>query len=79
MRKGLRRLEIWLPDNHWLWALPPGQRAAKVREALDTEGRLARIEERLRNIEQTLQPGQVLPTARREVPDTEEFLSAFIL
>ena len=79
MRKGMRRLEIWLPDNHWLWTLPPGQRAARVREALDAEGRLAKIEERLRNIEQTLQPGRVLPAAKQEMPNAEEFLSAFTL
>jgi len=78
MRKGLRRLEIWLPDNHWLWTLPPGQRAARVREALNTEGRLARIEERLRNLEQMLsQPSQAVPAVKQEIPDAEEFLSAF--
>lgn len=41
-RKGLRRLEIWLPEVHPIWELPAGRRAEKVRELLDLALRLER-------------------------------------
>lgn len=50
-REGLKRLEIWLPDNHPVWQYPPGQRAPMAREMLDLalylEKRLRRLEEKL--------------------------------
>jgi len=39
-RKGLRRLDLWLPEDHPIWNLPSGRRAEKVRELLDLALRL---------------------------------------
>lgn len=39
-RKGLRRLDLWLPDNHPIWDLPPGRRAERARELIDLGLRL---------------------------------------
>jgi hypothetical protein len=50
-RPGYRRLELWLPDGHPLWSLPPRTRSAYARALLDiglaVERRLAGIEEKL--------------------------------
>ncbi|RJX20163.1 MAG: hypothetical protein C4575_07030 [Desulforudis sp.] len=61
VRKGLRRLDLWIPDNHPVFGLPPKTRANWIRQALDLtaaleehmeaiESRLSRIEGRLADI-----------------------------
>lgn len=58
VRKGLRRLEIWIPDNHPVFDLPPKARSKWVRQVLDLavllEGRLGDLERRLAGIEERL-------------------------
>ena len=34
MRKG-KKIEVYLPDNHPIFLIPPGKRSRKVREALE--------------------------------------------
>ncbi|MGB9887621.1 MAG: hypothetical protein ACPLRW_11585 [Moorellales bacterium] len=47
-REGLKRLEIWLPEGHWLFDLPTGRRAQRVRELLDLAANLEAGMEALR-------------------------------
>ena len=70
-RKGLKRLELWLPETHFIWGAPPGCRATLARSylnlapALEAQGemlrealsRLARLEERLAALEARLGAG----------------------
>lgn len=46
-----KRLELWLPVDHPLFDYPPGQRATRAKELLDTA---LRLEERLAGIEKQL-------------------------
>ncbi|WP_027716933.1 hypothetical protein [Desulfovirgula thermocuniculi] len=76
-RKGLRRLELWLPDNHFIWAAPPGYRAALARSYLNLAplleaqsemlrealSRLARLEEKLAALEARMEAGGALGQA----------------
>lgn len=39
-RKGMRRLDLWLPEDHPIWRFPAGQRTQKVRELIDLGLRL---------------------------------------
>lgn len=41
-RKGLRRLDLWLPEHHPIWSLPVGRRAERARELIDLGLRLER-------------------------------------
>jgi hypothetical protein len=50
-RKGLRRLDLWLPYNHPIFERSPGARAAVAREWLDVGARLAEVERRLAEVE----------------------------
>jgi phage shock protein A len=34
-RRGLRRLDLWLPADHWIWTKPKGSRAAVAKECLE--------------------------------------------
>ncbi|MBO8128924.1 MAG: hypothetical protein H0Z39_06965 [Peptococcaceae bacterium] len=46
-----KRLEVFIDEKHAIWKYPPGQRAARVREALDLAGK---IEDILGNISSRL-------------------------
>ncbi|MGB9782606.1 MAG: hypothetical protein ACPLSY_05005 [Moorellaceae bacterium] len=50
-RPGHRRLELWLPDGHPLWSLPPRTRSAYARALLDLglmlEHRFSTVEKKL--------------------------------
>lgn len=50
-KKKFKRLELWLPVGHPLFHYPPGQRATRAKELLDTAFKL---EERLAGIEKQL-------------------------
>lgn len=43
-RKGLRRVEFWLPVNHPIFSFPAGRRSERVRELVDLG---LRLEQRL--------------------------------
>jgi hypothetical protein len=47
---GMRRLEIIIPDDHPIFARPPGSRAKIAREWLDLGARLSAIEQGLKDI-----------------------------
>lgn len=51
-RKGLRRLDLWLPDTHPLFRVPPRQRSARVRELLDLA---LRLDDHLRAIREAIE------------------------
>ncbi|MGB9860586.1 MAG: hypothetical protein ACPLQP_11695 [Moorellaceae bacterium] len=61
-RPGHRRFELWLPDGHPLWSLPPRTRSAYARALLDfglaVERRLAAIEEKLDRLMDALAAGR---------------------
>lgn len=40
MKKGYRTLGIRLPDEHWIWQYPAGQRSEKVKKLLE-QGEMA--------------------------------------
>lgn len=65
MRKGMRRLDLWLPDNHPVFALPAGTRTPWVKEALDLlafmDGRFAALEARLAALENRLAENPAMP------------------
>lgn len=79
-RKGLKRLEVWLPETHFIWAAPPGCRATLARSclnlapALEAHGemlrealsRLARLEERLAALEARLERGRAAGQGPRQ-------------
>jgi hypothetical protein len=48
--KGMKRLEILIPDNHPLFDHPPRWRARVAREWLDLGARLSAVEQELRNL-----------------------------
>jgi hypothetical protein len=50
-RKALRRLELRLPEDHPIFGLPPGARAAVAKACLDLAERLREVSERLAAIE----------------------------
>jgi hypothetical protein len=49
--KGMKRLEILIPDNHPLFDHPPRWRARVAREWLDLGARLSAVEQELRNLQ----------------------------
>ncbi len=51
---GMRRLEIIIPEDHPVFAQPPGSRARVAREWLDLGVRLSAIEHDLRDIKKHL-------------------------
>lgn len=53
-RKGLRRLDLWLPYNHPVFGYPAGVRAQVARDWLDLGMRLSGIERRLAELEEAL-------------------------
>jgi len=53
-RKGLRRLDLWLPDKHWLWDLPERSRTAVAKKWLELKAPTEVIEERLIALEKAV-------------------------
>jgi len=87
-RKGRKRLELWLPDSHFIWGLPKGSRATFAVSCLDLvpvlsrlEKRLAAIEDRLARLEEAVRAGpgrgNVRPQEETVLPDPDSFLAAF--
>lgn len=56
-KKGLRRLDLRLPENHPIFAYPPGERTRVAREWLDIGARLSRLEKKLEELEEKLASG----------------------
>lgn len=90
MRKGRRRLDLWLPDNHPIFELPSKTRSEWIRQVVDLavfiDQRLGDIDQRLQSIEARLnalgsaQEGVVQPPQeekKQTVVDPSEFLKAF--
>jgi hypothetical protein len=50
-RKGRRRLDIWLTEDHPIFLYPPGSRAQVARDWLDIGERLSRLEEKINRIQ----------------------------
>jgi hypothetical protein len=48
--KGMKRLEILIPESHPLFGHPPRWRARVAREWLDLGARLSAVEQELRNL-----------------------------
>ena len=81
-RKGLRRLDLWLPDDHPIWSFPARTRAPVARAYLDLMPELVAhsklLEEvlgRLERIEEKLASGMV-PVARQDCQDTGQKFDA---
>lgn len=62
--KGLRRLDLWLPESHPVFKYPPGTRAKVAREWLDIGARLAGVERKLEELREKLENG--VPPAGQE-------------
>ncbi|MEW6448855.1 MAG: hypothetical protein AB1426_12380 [Bacillota bacterium] len=80
VRKGLRRLELKLPDDHPIWSFPPRTRAPVARAYLDLIPELVAhsklLEEalnRLERIERMLASGGCYPALREERERDQEF------
>lgn len=81
-RKGLRRLDLWLPDTHPIFQAPPRQRSAKARELLDLalrlDDHLRAIREAVEGVREAVQNGGTLPQPVPEESDRgRKFLAAF--
>lgn len=81
-REGLRRLDLWLPDTHPIFHVPPRQRAAKAREWLDLAMRLDDHLRALREAVEALRAaleggGRVLSSESDGVQRGRKFLEAF--
>lgn len=53
-RKGLRRLDLWLPENHWVWSVPEGSRTAVAKKWLELKTPTEALEERLAALEKAV-------------------------
>lgn len=60
-REGLKRLELWLPVDHWIWSLPKKSRAVVAKRWLELKAptkalqdKLIVLEEAVARIEQKL-------------------------
>jgi hypothetical protein len=59
LSEALKRLEIRLPESHWIFSIAPGERAGCVRRALDV---VALVNRRFDAIEELLRSDEVAPT-----------------
>lgn len=73
-RCGLKRLEVWLPVDHAVWSLPPGDRARAVREWLDLGARIGALEEAMARMERKLGKAPDEPEQKPPAIDPEAFL-----
>ncbi len=64
--KGLRRLEILVPECHPIFTRPPGARAMVAREWLDLGARLSAIERELRDVKKVLSEHEPAKKAEHE-------------
>jgi hypothetical protein len=63
LSEALRRLELRLPESHWIFSIAPGERAGCVRRALDV---VALVNRRFDAIEELLRSDEVA----QAVPET---------
>ncbi|MGI6405489.1 MAG: hypothetical protein ACOX2E_03255 [Syntrophaceticus sp.] len=49
-RKGRKRLDVWLPEDHPIFLYPPGSRARVVRNWLEIGEKLSKIEEKMEQL-----------------------------
>lgn len=68
--KGLKRLDLWLPENHPIFQYPAGTRTKVAREWLDIGSRLSGVERKLEELEEKLTYG-VIPSPPGEKKDEE--------
>lgn len=80
-REGQRRLEVWLPDTHPIFQLPPRQRSARVRELLDLalglDDHLRVIRAAVEDIRAAVERGDCAPRPAPEPERGKKFLAAF--
>jgi hypothetical protein len=53
-RKGRRRLDIWLPDDHLIFSYPSGSRAQVAREWLDIGAQLSNIDNKIDEVQEKI-------------------------
>lgn len=53
-RKGRRRLDIWLTEDHPIFSYPSGERAAIAREWLNIGSRLSGIDKNINEIKERI-------------------------
>jgi hypothetical protein len=53
-RKGRKRLDIWLPEDHPIFSYPSGVRAKVAREWLDIGARLSNIDKNINEIKEKI-------------------------
>lgn len=63
--KGLKRLDLWLPENHPIFSYPPRTRAKTARDWLDIGARLSGLEKKLEDLEAKLASG-AFPTGQEQ-------------
>lgn len=59
MSKGMKRLDLWLPENHPIFQYPAGTRTKVAREWLDIGSRLSGVERKLEELEEKLTYGVI--------------------
>jgi hypothetical protein len=64
--KGLKRLDLWIPENHPIYDYPPHSRAKVAREWLDLGARLSAIEQELREVKKHLSENEPAKKAEHE-------------
>jgi hypothetical protein len=52
--KGLKRLDLWIPESHPIYSYPPYSRARVAREWLNIGAHLTAIEQELRDLKARL-------------------------
>lgn len=77
-RRGSKRLDLWLPTDHWIWTVPEKSRTAVTKKCLefgsqdvssllaDLNARLAAIEKALARLEQKI---DALPDLSKQKPE----------
>jgi hypothetical protein len=64
--KGLKRLDLWIPESHPIYDYPPHSRAKVAREWLDIGARLSAIEQELGEVKKHLSENEPAKKAEHE-------------
>jgi hypothetical protein len=64
--KGLKRLDLWIPESHPIYDYPPRSRAKVAREWLDLGGQLFAIDQDLKEIKKRLSENEPARKAEHE-------------
>lgn len=77
-RKGMRRLDIWLPEEHPIFNYPDGSRTQVARTWLDIGQRLLNIENNVSKIKEKVQNVEINDTDNEIPEDTNINAVAYI-